>query len=225
LEKARKVVKKVAAPVTRVTEKALKPIVTPLRPAAAALAPVFAPVSLFLQPEQMGIKAQKSQELFTRSQRIGRVVAGVAATVVTGGALLSAAGPATAGAVTAGTTAAGAGTAAGTVAGGGGLLTTFIAGAKTAGSALLAKAGSSGVQFVTNALKGQGVAGDMAQKLAQEMANGERPVPPEIDAALLAKYGQPTQAGLLGLDTNTMMLFGIASVVGLVVWGATRDRR
>jgi hypothetical protein len=80
-KRARKIIKKVASPLTRITEKALKQIVRPLRPIGAALAPLTG-VGLVVQPKVFGIRSAKGERIFDTSQRIGRIVAGAAGAVV-----------------------------------------------------------------------------------------------------------------------------------------------
>jgi len=82
LKRARNVIKKVAAPVTHITEKVLKPIVKPLRPIGAALAPLVPGPGLFVQPKVFGIRSAKGERIFDTSQRVGRIVTGAAVAVV-----------------------------------------------------------------------------------------------------------------------------------------------
>jgi hypothetical protein len=87
-KRARKILKKVASPVTGITEKVLKPIVRPLRPIGARAA-VLTGFGLVAQPEFFGIKSARSQKAFTNTQRAGRIVAGAAAAVYAAPAVIS----------------------------------------------------------------------------------------------------------------------------------------
>ena len=87
-KRARKILKKVASPVTGITEKVLKPIVRPLRPIGAALAPLTG-AGLFVQPKVFGIRSEKGQRIFDTSQRVGRIVVGAAATIAAAPAVIS----------------------------------------------------------------------------------------------------------------------------------------
>jgi len=83
----RNTVKKAAAPVTRITEKVLKPVVTPLRPIASKVAG-FTPQALVLGPKTFGIRSKRGTEGFERSQKVNRI--GTAAVAVAAGGYFAA---------------------------------------------------------------------------------------------------------------------------------------
>ena len=207
-DKIRGTIKKIAAPVTKITEKILKPIVKPLRPVGAAIAPfTTGGIGLFVQPKFLGIKSESSQKIFDKSQQATRIVAAVAATVVTAGALAPVMGAGGA-AATGGTAAA--------VAGGVGLLPTVTPVVGISAGAKLLGMGVGGLKLAKDFLIKSGVAPAAAGLLAQQMLNGERPVPYELEQSL-----QSQQAGMFGMDNMTLAIVGVG-IVGAVVMMNTR---
>jgi hypothetical protein len=91
----RNTVKKAAAPVTRITEKVLKPVARPLRPVVSKVIPFVAPAALVLKAKAFGIRSERGVAGYKRSQKVARI--GTAAAAVVGGAIVAA--PAVAGVV------------------------------------------------------------------------------------------------------------------------------
>jgi hypothetical protein len=159
----------------------------------------------------MGIKSKKSQKLFTKSQQVGRIVAAVAATVVTAGALAPAAG----GAVGAG------GAAVGTTA-------TTTGGLVVSKLAVLKAMGGVGLTKLKDFFMKSGVAGTAAATLAQQVMDGQRPVPegmyfPE------AERSQASMFGGLNLNSPIVMISAMALIGGVAYMssqtGGKRRRR
>jgi len=92
-KRARKILRRVASPVTGITEKVLKPIVRPLRPIGAAVAPIAGAglfgAGLFVQPKVFGVRSSRGQRIFDTSQRVGRIAAGAAVTIAAAPAVIS----------------------------------------------------------------------------------------------------------------------------------------
>jgi hypothetical protein len=95
IKAVRNTVKKAAAPVTRITEKVLKPVVTPLRPIASKLAPIINPLTLVnpalgftggltLRAKAFGIKSERGVAGYRRTQKVARIGTAAAAVVVGG---------------------------------------------------------------------------------------------------------------------------------------------